>query len=141
MKSSCGITDQDICISCLGCCHCIIYDRCRVCSCLSADKVDTCTVCPLCKLLTCCRTEGICCCKDNFLSLIFEFAGKFTNGSCLSYSVDTDHKDHGFLVFECVFCTVDTHLIFDPVDQKLLALCRVLDMLFGNLFFQFLYDC
>ena len=58
MKSSCGIADQNICISGFGCCHGIIDNRCRICSVLAADDLNACTVSPLCQLLSGCRTEG-----------------------------------------------------------------------------------
>lgn len=68
VKSSCCVADQNIRISGLGCCHRIIDNRCRVCTVLSADDLNTCTVSPLCQLFSCCRTERICRTKDYFLS-------------------------------------------------------------------------
>ena len=65
-----GIAEQNICISGFGCCHCIIDNRCRICSVLAADDLNACTVSPLCQLLSGCRTEGICCSKDDLFSLI-----------------------------------------------------------------------
>ena len=140
MKSSCCVADQNIRISGLGCCHRIIDNRCRVCTVLSADDLNTCTVSPLCQLFSCCRTEGICRTKDHFLSLILQFTGKFTNGGSLTDSVDTDHQDHGFPVLEFIFCALHLHLLLDTVDQKLLALGRLFDMLFSHLFLQVLQN-
>ena len=71
MKTSCCIAEKYVCISCFGCSHRIIDNRCRICSRLSADDLHTCTVRPLSKLLSCCCAESIGCCKDNLLALVF----------------------------------------------------------------------
>ena len=140
MKTSCCITQKNICISRLCCCNCIINYRSRICTGLSANDLHSCTVCPLCQLLTCCCTEGIRSCQDHLLALILQLARKLAYRSSLSHTVDTDHKDHGLTVLKLIFCAVHTHLLLYFIDQKLFAFHWLLNVLFCNFFFQIFYN-
>ena len=61
--------------------------------------------------------------RITFLPWSFKLACKFSDRSCFSNTIDTDHKNNGFAVFKFIcMCSPTVHLFLDGINQKLFAL-------------------
>ena len=129
METAGGIHKKDICLSRLGCLHCVIYDRRGIRAFCGTDDIDAGSLRPLSKLLICCRAESVSACDQHFFALFAVISRKFSYRSSLADAVYADHKDHRRSLFEGVGVLALFHFISDPQDQLLAAVRAVPDPL------------
>ena len=92
MEPAGRIAQKDIRFARLCGSHSVIDHRRRIRAFLSADHVHTRAVRPLLQLFACGGAESIRSGDHHFLSLVFQFARKLSDGGCLAHSVHADHE-------------------------------------------------
>ncbi len=133
MKPAGSIAQQYIRTPCFGRRHRVIDHRRRVRAFLPADQICLRAVRPLLKLLSCRRAEGIGRCKHHLLILRTKLPCQLPYRSSLPDAVDSDHHNDRRPVLEFISRLADIHLLLNALDQKLPALCRLLNMLLLHL--------
>ncbi len=106
----------------------------------AADHIHPGTVCPLAKLLTGRRAEGIRRRDQYPPSLPFQFPGQLAYSGGLTHAVNADHQYDGLLFLEGIRSLLHLHLLLDILDQEGFAVGRLLDMVLLHLLPQPLQD-
>ena len=135
MKSSCSITYKHIYISSFSCRYCIKNYSSRIWTFFLFYNIYTSSLTPYFKLIYSSCSKGICCCKQNFFTIIFILSCHFSNRCSFSSSIYANYQYNFFSICVLIFIITFKHHFFYYFFKSWNYFFCIIYFFFSNFFF------